>query len=207
MSFKEHETVYSEKERKILQAASELFSKTGYFQTSMKDVAQRAGIAVGTIYLYYKTKEELLDGIFTHASSLLFNRVKQTVAQCETPPEKLEAFIKESIDFSFKYPYYFIIVFVDFHRKAIEFTKSVIYKFFREYFAFGTEILQEGKESGDFVIPDEHLVIYGMTGFWGAYVLREILAPGYTAKKRKREEIYSIYESTILNGLKKQYSE
>lgn len=202
MSFKEHETIYSEKERKILQAASELFSRVGYFQTAMKDVAQHAGIAVGTIYLYYKTKEDLLDGIFTHASSLLFNRVKYAVAQCESPTAKLEVFIKESIDFSFKYPYYFMIIFVDFQRKAIEFTKSVIYKFFREYFAYGSEILQKGRENGDFVFQDDQLVIYGITGFWGAYVLREILAPGYTAKKRKREEIYSIYENTILNGLK-----
>jgi AcrR family transcriptional regulator len=194
----------NDKKQLILEAASELFSKVGYFETTMKDVAQKAGIAVGTIYIYYKNKEELLDGIYKFAASILLDRIKQKLEKASNPLEKFSLFINESIEFGFKYPYYFLIVFVDLRRKAIEFPKSVIYKFFQEYLAIGNEILEEGKKSGAFDLPGDYDVIFGATGFWGAYVLREILKPGAgkTSKKQKQIEIYTIFENTILNGLK-----
>jgi len=193
-----------DKGKVILEAASELFSKAGFFGTSMKDVAQKAGIAVGTIYLYFKDKEELLDGIYKYAASLLLDKTKQKLNKASTPLEKISIFINESIEFGFKHPYYFLIVFVDFRRKAIEFPKSVIYQFFQEYMALGAEILKEGKQNGDFEFPDENDVIFGITGFWGAYVLREILKPTNSkeSKKQKQARIYQIFDETILNGLK-----
>lgn len=43
----------------ILDAAYELFGSTGFYETKMSEVAERAGIAKGTVYLYFKSKEEL----------------------------------------------------------------------------------------------------------------------------------------------------
>lgn len=45
---------------KILRAASELFARVGYRKTSVEEVAERAGVAKGTVYLYFQTKLELL---------------------------------------------------------------------------------------------------------------------------------------------------
>lgn len=46
--------------RRILQAATELFMQQGYRKTSMDEVARRAGVAKGTVYLYFRTKAELM---------------------------------------------------------------------------------------------------------------------------------------------------
>lgn len=46
--------------RQILMAATELFIEQGYRKTSVDEVAQRAGVAKGTVYLYYKNKTDLL---------------------------------------------------------------------------------------------------------------------------------------------------
>lgn len=193
----------NDKKQRILEVASEIFSKTGYFEASMKDVAQKAGIAVGTIYLYYKNKEELLDGIYQHASTLLLNQIKRKIEKVADPLEKFHIFVGESLDFGFKHPYYFLIVFVDFRRKPIEFPNSVTFKFFHEYMALGSAILNEGKALNVFHFPDDQDVIFGITGFWGAYLLREILSPTSKkiSKKKKQEQIYKIFEDTILNGL------
>ena len=54
------------KRRRILAAATELFVQLGYRKTSIDDVARRAGVAKGTIYLYYRNKAELV----FHAAAL-----------------------------------------------------------------------------------------------------------------------------------------
>ncbi|MGD2105899.1 MAG: helix-turn-helix domain-containing protein, partial [Anaerolineae bacterium] len=46
--------------REILQAAAGLFAEKGYQRTAVKEVAERAGIAPGTIYLYFDSKGDLL---------------------------------------------------------------------------------------------------------------------------------------------------
>lgn len=49
----------AEVREKIIQAAVESFSQTGYDRTKMEDVAKRLGLSKGTIYLYFKSKEDL----------------------------------------------------------------------------------------------------------------------------------------------------
>ncbi|MDF1618637.1 TetR/AcrR family transcriptional regulator [Petrocella sp. FN5] len=53
-----------DKKELIRQSAAEVFSKEGYYATTVKMIAAEANIAVGTIYIYFKTKEEILDYIF-----------------------------------------------------------------------------------------------------------------------------------------------
>lgn len=53
----------SEKQKKILQAATELFAEKGFSATSTNEIAKRAGVAEGTIFRHYKTKKELLMAI------------------------------------------------------------------------------------------------------------------------------------------------
>lgn len=50
----------ADKRQAVVQAAQELFTSVGYEQTTIADVAKKAGIAVGTVYLYFKNKRELL---------------------------------------------------------------------------------------------------------------------------------------------------
>ena len=56
----------AELKEKIIQAAIESFSQTGYDRTKMEDIAKRLGLSKGTIYLYFKSKEDLFLGICDH---------------------------------------------------------------------------------------------------------------------------------------------
>src|SRR5438445_2606103 len=47
----------------ILDAARDLFSRKGYEETTIAEIAQAAGVAVGTVYLYFRNKHELLTGV------------------------------------------------------------------------------------------------------------------------------------------------
>src|SRR3954468_7985272 len=50
----------ADKRRAIIEAAQELFTTVGYENTTMAHVAKQAGVAVGTVYLYFKNKNDLL---------------------------------------------------------------------------------------------------------------------------------------------------
>jgi hypothetical protein len=53
-----------DKRRRILQAAVKVFARKGYFAARVAEIAQRAGVADGTIYLYFRGKEDILVSLF-----------------------------------------------------------------------------------------------------------------------------------------------
>ena len=72
------ETFREQKREAILEAAAEVFGEKGYQRATMKEIAARVGIAPGTIYLYFKSKRDLLLAI---ADRLIGQTVDQTLAQ------------------------------------------------------------------------------------------------------------------------------
>ena len=52
------------KPQQIVDAAIRVFARTGYYNSRVSDIAREAGIASGTIYLYFKTKDEILVSLF-----------------------------------------------------------------------------------------------------------------------------------------------
>ena len=53
-----------DKPQQIIEAAIRVFARNGYYNSRVSDIAREAGIASGTIYLYFKTKEEILVTLF-----------------------------------------------------------------------------------------------------------------------------------------------
>ena len=61
-----------QKERSLLEAAFQLFTGKGIAKTSISDIAQQAGIAKGTFYLYFRDKYELQERLIVHKAEILF---------------------------------------------------------------------------------------------------------------------------------------
>jgi AcrR family transcriptional regulator len=73
-----------DRERRILAAARSLFDRNGYAKTSMEDVAERAGLAVGTLYNYFRSKDDLLLAIMRREADRLLRIAEGIVAD---PPD------------------------------------------------------------------------------------------------------------------------
>jgi TetR/AcrR family transcriptional regulator, fatty acid metabolism regulator protein len=76
----------------ILRAAARVFAQSGYFNAKVSDVARTAGVADGTVYLYFKNKDDLLTSIFDWAMGEFINQAKSELAEIEDPGEKLRRF-------------------------------------------------------------------------------------------------------------------
>jgi len=192
----------NEKQEKILSSAIILFSTVGFFNTSMKDIAENAGIAVGTIYIYYKSKEELLDGIYKYSSSIVLKKIKLKLKNISDPLEMLRIIVKESIELSLKNPDVFMILFVDHKKIAIKNESNSPFNHFNEYIKLGKSILIKGKENGIFEFPDHENFFSGIMGFWSSIVLRAILIPVKVNNKKIKEEIVNLFENTIIKGIR-----
>ncbi|HWO96450.1 MAG TPA: TetR/AcrR family transcriptional regulator [Bacillus sp. (in: firmicutes)] len=77
----------SDKQTKIIETAMKLFSQKGYHSTSIQEIAENSGIAKGSIYNYFSSKEDLFMSIFKHYHERLFNKVSQ-VEKNETLSER-----------------------------------------------------------------------------------------------------------------------
>lgn len=79
----------SDKRGAILRAAICVFARNGYFNSKVADIAREAGVADGTVYLYFKSKEEILHSIFDRSVEEGLDAARKRVAEIEDPREKL----------------------------------------------------------------------------------------------------------------------
>ena len=75
-----------DKPQQIVDAAIRVFARSGYYSSRVSDIAREAGIASGTIYLYFKTKEEILVTLFREKMAEFVTFVRREIAD-ETDPE------------------------------------------------------------------------------------------------------------------------
>ena len=77
------------KREAILRAATRVFARNGYFNSKVADIAGAAGVADGTVYLYFKSKEEILHSIFDQNMAEAIVSARQLTEKLSDPREKL----------------------------------------------------------------------------------------------------------------------
>ncbi|MEM8526978.1 MAG: TetR/AcrR family transcriptional regulator [Bacteroidota bacterium] len=95
----------------ILKEATQMFLKEGYEKTSMRKIAKRIEYSVGTIYLYYKNKDELLYAVQGVAFDHFLNYMKPLM-DIEHPVERLKKMGEIYLFFSLQNPDYYDLMFV-----------------------------------------------------------------------------------------------
>src|SRR3954447_26979563 len=78
-----------DKREAILRAATSVFAHNGYFNSKVADIAREAGVADGTVYLYFKSKEEILHSIFDRSVDEAVAEAKKLIESTADPREKL----------------------------------------------------------------------------------------------------------------------
>lgn len=81
--------VVLDKREAILRAAIKVFANKGYFNSKVADIAGEAGIADGTVYLYFKSKDDILHSIFDRAMAEFIDEGRRQLAEIEDPVERI----------------------------------------------------------------------------------------------------------------------
>src|ERR1051326_1049642 len=77
----------------ILEAARRVFAARGFHEATVEDIAEAAGVAKGTVYLYYESKRDLYFAALKFGISQMYSSLLQEVQKQSTPEEKLRALI------------------------------------------------------------------------------------------------------------------
>ena len=116
------------KRERILDAAEKVFADRGFFAAKVADVAREAGVADGTIYLYFKNKDDLLVSLFEARMEVVNRVLSEAVATATAPRAQLTAFVRAYLALIAEQPTAAEVL-------TIELRQST--KFMREYHAHG----------------------------------------------------------------------
>lgn len=133
----------------ILAAATTVFAKTGYFNSKVADIAREAGIADGTVYLYFKSKEEILHSIFDRAMADFISEGRREVEREKGPENKLRRIAQLHLE-RLGADRDLAVVFQVELRGSTKFMEEFSAAGFAEYLDIIRQTIVEGQEAGIF---------------------------------------------------------
>ena len=100
-----------EKRAKILAVAARLFAEQPFHKVLLSDVAKAASVGKGTLYTYFKSKEDLYFSVLYSGFSGLVDRLREELAENPgSPLESLEMVIREIVGFAYQAPHLFEVM-------------------------------------------------------------------------------------------------
>jgi len=81
----------------ILEAAVKVFARQGFYQSTVAQIAKEAGVADGTIYLYFKNKDDILVQFFSYRTKQVFERFRAEVDSADNSSDKLRNLVRRHL--------------------------------------------------------------------------------------------------------------
>ncbi|EIJ79199.1 TetR family transcriptional regulator [Bacillus methanolicus PB1] len=137
------------KYRQIIDAAVIVIAENGYHQAQVSKIAKQAGVADGTIYLYFKNKEDILISLFQDKMGLFVEIIEKEIAGKETAAEKLLTLIENHFKMLADDPHLAIVTQLEL-RQSNKDLRLKINEVLKGYLRVVDKILIEGIENGEF---------------------------------------------------------
>jgi TetR/AcrR family fatty acid metabolism transcriptional regulator len=136
-----------DKRQRILQAAIKVFARKGYFAAKVSEIAHRAAVADGTIYLYFKNKEDILVNLFDEVMAEHIERARIELAAVDGAPRKLRAIATHHLSMLGANRELAIVFQVEL-RQSTKFMERFTASWLQDYFALVTDVIEEGQREG-----------------------------------------------------------
>lgn len=182
--------------RKIFETSMKLFAEKGYDATSIEEITATVGVAKGTLYYHFSSKEEIFNFLITEGIKLLQNSVDIKTSKLTNYIDKIKAIILIQIKVVVKYENIVTILLSQFfgNEARNQLCKENIFKYIDKI----EGIVKEGIERGEIKTGDSKAIVSEIYG---------LICSTLVYKARNKEEIdisklYKEFEGTIVEGLK-----
>jgi TetR/AcrR family transcriptional regulator, fatty acid metabolism regulator protein len=138
-----------DKRRIILDAAIRVFAREGFHRCRVSDIANEAGVAYGLVYHYFRSKDEVLDTLFTERWTLLLEAIAEVDARDLPIREKLYAISEFIIDSYKNDPDLMKVIIVEVTRAANTFGRAHLQEITQAYEGIA-EIFRKAQDTGAF---------------------------------------------------------
>jgi TetR/AcrR family transcriptional regulator, fatty acid metabolism regulator protein len=165
-----------DKRERILAAAERVFAKRGFFASRVSEIAKDAGVADGTIYLYFKSKDDLLISLFEDRMKQVNAALRTVIAAETTALAQLRAFIKTYLQLIHDEPAATEVLTIEL-RQSNKFMKEYENAEFADFLRMLGGIVAKGQDAGelDDGVPP-HIVARMIFGMLDELALAWVLA-------------------------------
>jgi AcrR family transcriptional regulator len=188
-----------ERADRILDAAAHLILRWGYKKTTIDDIAKQAGVAKGTIYLHWKTREDLFVALLTREDLKLAEDIKQRIAS-DPEGSTLRGFVKQSTLAVMKNPLMKAMLLNDIDMlgefASREYNSATYPQRIENYKVFLEFLRSHGLVSTDIGIREQ---TYILSAVWIGFLLVDPWMPGEF--KFSDEEIVEMLADTVQRAL------
>lgn len=164
-----------DKRERILLAAERIFARHGFFAARVSEIAREAGVADGTIYLYFKSKDDLLISLFENRMKQVNDELKRAIA-ARPPAAQLRAFIHTYLQLVSDEPTVAEVLTIEL-RQSSKFMKEYDNPQFADFLRMLGGIIADGQARGelDAAIPS-HIAARMIFGILDELALAWVLA-------------------------------
>ena len=145
--FKGQNTNIKDRRAMILDAALRTFVQRGYPETKVAEIAYEAGVAEGTIYNYFPSKEDLLLALFDEKWGSIIDDIKEKIVRIDNPNDQLKAIFSSVVKMFKKNRHLAELFMIDIKQSSIFLNNYTINRIV-EFIDIIEEILKEGKRKG-----------------------------------------------------------
>ena len=191
-------TVIADKREAILRAAIKVFAQKGYFNSKVADIAGAAGIADGTVYLYFKSKEEILHSIFDRTMEDFISEGKREIAEIKTPPGRLRRIAELHLE-KLGADRDLAVVFQIELRGSTKFMEEFSAAGFADYLKIIQQTIEEGQKTG--VFRNDIKPVVGAKILYGALdemVTNWILSKKSYSLKPMADEVLKVFFGGVM---------
>jgi len=163
----------NDKRERILKAATHVFAQYGFYNSTITKIAKEADVADGTIYLYFKNKDDLLISLFEEEMTKIILKVKEEIAREEGFENKIRKFIQVHLDLIAENKELAEVLQIEL-RQSHKFMKEYMGTKLNDYLNIIASIINQGQKRGEVradIIPGiAKRILFGaldeLSGFW-----------------------------------------
>lgn len=139
----------NDKRTAILRAATRVFARNGYFNSKVADIAHEAGVADGTVYLYFRNKDDVLISLVNQMMDEFISAGRARIAKLKDPRDKIRTIARMHLE-SLGADRDLAIVFQVELRQSTKFMEQFSATKMAEYFGVIRQAIEEGQRQGLF---------------------------------------------------------
>jgi len=136
-----------DKRQRILRAATKVFAKKGYFAAKVAEIARQAGVADGTIYLYFRSKEDILVSLFDEVMTEHLLKARRELESVRGAPARLRAIAEHHLRVLGKNRDLAIVFQIEL-RQSTKFMERFTASWLQDYFRLLGDAIEQGQREG-----------------------------------------------------------
>jgi len=161
------------KRDRILKAAAIVFSQKGFYKSRVSEIAKVANVADGTIYLYFKNKDDILISLFEQEMTKIIKEMKTELSKIDGAEQKIRKFIEKHLSLIDENRELAEVIQIEL-RQSNKFMKEYSGTKFHDYLNIISSIIIEGQKNGEIrknIIPGiTKRILFGaldeMSNYW-----------------------------------------